>query len=92
MTIRRDPTPPAAPPPTAAERAEESLVLAVLDQVAEASLDGYADRRELLARVSSQGLAGSRAEAVLARLEDEEEVEEPIVGKLRLRTEPSRER
>ncbi|HLM90982.1 MAG TPA: hypothetical protein VK424_02880 [Thermoplasmata archaeon] len=91
VTIHRTPPAAAKTPPTAAERAEESLVLAVLDQVAEASLDGYADRRELLARVGSQGLTGPRAEAVLARLEDEEEVEEPIVGKLRLRTDPARE-
>ena len=91
VTISRPAPPPARTAPSAAERAEESLVLAVLDQVAEASLDGYADRRELLARVSSQGLPGARAEAVLARLEDEAEVEEPIVGKLRLRSDPARE-
>ena len=91
VTVRHAPPPSVKAAPSAAERAEESLVLAVLDQVAEASLDGYADRRELLARVRSQGLEGPRAEAVLARLEDEEEVEEPIVGKLRLRTDPTRE-
>jgi uncharacterized protein len=91
VTIRREPPPPVRAPPTAAERAEESLVLALLDQVSEASLDGYADRRELLARASSQGLVGAHAEAVLARLEDEEAVEEPIVGKLRLRADSSRD-
>lgn len=91
VSIRHDPVQPPRIPPTAAERAEESLVLALLDQVADASLDGYADRRELLARVGSQGLTGPRAEAVLARLEDEEAVEEPIVGKLRLRSDPARE-
>jgi uncharacterized protein len=91
VTIRREPPVPPRAAPTAAERAEESLVLALLDQVAEASLDGYADRRELLARVGSQGLNGPRAEAVLARLEDEAAVEEPIVGKLRLRTDPARD-
>ncbi|MCI4372120.1 MAG: hypothetical protein L3K02_00525 [Thermoplasmata archaeon] len=83
VQIRRDPPPSAPPPPSAAERAEESLVLEFLDQVAEASLDAYADRRELLARVGSRGLGPDRAELVLTRLEDEGVVEEPIVGKLR---------
>ena len=91
VTIQHAPPPSVQTPPTAAERAEESLVLGVLDQIAEASLDGYADRRELLARVHLQGMAGPRAETVLTRLEDEQEVEEPIVGKLRLRTDPARE-
>jgi uncharacterized protein len=84
VRIRREVPSPARPPPTAAERAEEALVLDLLDQVADASLDSYADRRELLARVTSQGLGGTRAEEVLTRLEEEGVVEEPIVGKLRL--------
>jgi uncharacterized protein len=84
VRVRRDPVPPTRPPPTAAERAEEALVLDLLDQVADASLDSYADRRELLARASSQGLTAVRAEEVLSRLEEEGMVEEPIVGKLRL--------
>ena len=83
VQIRRDPPPPARAAPSASERAEESLVLEFLDQVAEASLDAYADRRELLARVGSRGLGSDRAEEVLTRLEDEGVVEEPIVGKLR---------
>jgi uncharacterized protein len=83
VQIRRDAPPPVPTAPTAAERAEESLVLEFLDQVAEASLDAYADRRELLARVGSRGLGPDRAEVVLTRLEDEGVVEEPIVGKLR---------
>jgi len=83
VQIRRDaPAPPRAAP-SAAERAEESLVLEFLDQVAEGSLDAYADRRELLARVGSRGLGSDRAEEVLTRLEDDGVVEEPIVGKLR---------
>ncbi len=45
VQIRRDPPPPARAAPSASERAEESLVLEFLDQVAEASLDAYADRR-----------------------------------------------
>ncbi len=83
VQIRRDPPPLHRDAPSAAERAEESLVLEFLDQVAEASLDAYADRRELLARVGSRGLGADRAEVVLTRLEDEGVVEEPIVGKLR---------
>jgi RPA family protein len=81
--IRRDAPVPVRSPPSPAERAEESLVLEFLDQVAEASLDAYADRRELLARVGSRGLDSDRAEEVLTRLEDEGVIEEPIVGKLR---------
>lgn len=83
VVIRREPTPPTPRGPSAAERAEESLLLEFLDQVAEASLDAYADRRELLTRVGSRGLGPDRAEVVLTRLEDEGVVEEPIVGKLR---------
>jgi uncharacterized protein len=80
---RRDAPLPVRPPPSAAERAEESLLLEFLDQVAESSLDAYADRRELLARVGSRGLGSDRAEEVLSRLEEEGVVDEPIVGKLR---------
>ncbi len=83
VQIRRDPTPPSRVPPSAGERAEETLLLEHLDQVAEASLDAYADRRELLARVGSRGLGADRAEEVLTRLEDDGVIEEPIVGKLR---------
>jgi len=83
VQIHRDPLPPTRNAPSAGERAEESLLLEFLDQVAEASLDAYADRRELLARVGSRGLGADRAEEVLTRLEDEGVVEEPIVGKLR---------
>lgn len=84
VRFRHDPPAPSPSPPSAADRADEALVLDLLDQVAEASLDSYADRRELLARVAAQGLPGPRAEEVLSRLEDDGTVEEPIVGKLRL--------
>jgi uncharacterized protein len=84
VTVTRAPPPrPASPPPSAAERTEESLFLDQLDEVADVSADGYADLKEVLARVSSQGLAGDRAEAILNRLEEEGVIEEPIVGKLR---------
>ena len=84
VTVTRAPPPkPALPPPTAAERAEESMFLDHLDDIAEVSADGYADLKELLARVAAEGLVADRAEAVLTRLEEEGVVEEPIVGKLR---------
>ena len=74
---------PVSPPPSAAERAQESLFLDQLDEVADVSTDGYADLREVLSRVSSHGLVPDRAEAILNRLEEEGVIEEPIVGKLR---------
>jgi uncharacterized protein len=81
--VRDPPRPPARAAPSAAERAEESLVLELLDQVAEASLDSYADRRELLARVGARGIGEERADALLTHLEEDRVIEEPIVGKLR---------
>ena len=84
VTATRAPLPrPAPPPPSAAERAEESLFLDQLDDIADVSADGYADLKEVLSRVSAQGLVAERAEAILNRLEEEGVVEEPIVGKLR---------
>jgi uncharacterized protein len=84
VTVTRAPAPrPAAPPPSAAERAEESVFLDLLDEIAEVSVDGYADLKEVLTRLEAQGLVADRAETVLNRLEEEGVVEEPIVGKLR---------
>ncbi len=84
VQVRPDPPPPSRAVPTAAERAEEALLLDLLQEIADAALDSYADRRELLGRAAAQGLDRTRTEAHLARLEDEGAVEEPIVGKLRL--------
>ena len=84
VTVTRAPPPRApSPAPSAAERAEESVFLDQLDEIAEVSVDGYADLKELIARVASRGLVADRAEALLNRLEEEGVVEEPIVGKLR---------
>lgn len=84
VTVIRAPAPKgAASPPSAAERAEESVFLDLLDEVTEVSVDGYADLKELFSRVASRGLVSDRAEATLNRLEDEGVIEEPIVGKLR---------
>jgi RPA family protein len=80
---RAPPARPPAPPPTAAERAEESVFLDLVDEVAEVSVDGYADLKEVLNRLEAQGLVTDRAETVLNRLEEEGVIEEPIVGKLR---------
>jgi len=84
VTVTRAPAPPPpAAPPTAAERAEESLFLDQLDDAADVSADGYADLKEVLSRVSAQGLDSERAESILNRLEEDGVIEEPIVGKLR---------
>lgn len=84
VTVTRAPPPrPSSPAPSAAERAEESLFLDQLDEVADVSADGYADLKEVLSRVSAHGLVGERTEAILNRLEEEGVIEEPIVGKLR---------
>ena len=84
VTVTRAPPPsPARAVPSVAERAEESLFLDQLDDLADVSADGYADLKEVLSRVSVQGLVGDRAETVLNRLEEEGVIEEPIVGKLR---------
>jgi uncharacterized protein len=84
VTVTR--APPARAPlpsPSTAERAEESAFLDLVDEVAEVSVDGYADLKEVMARLEAQGLAAGRAESVLNRLEEEGVIEEPIVGKLR---------
>ncbi|MFY9716345.1 MAG: hypothetical protein WAK40_00175, partial [Thermoplasmata archaeon] len=71
------------PAPTAAERADESLFLGYVDELSDHSVDGYADLKDVLARIAQQGVRGDRAEAVLNRLEEGGVLEEPIVGKLR---------
>ncbi len=82
--VRRVDRPPPVPvAPTAAERAEESAFLDVLDEASDASADGYADLREVVHRMAERGLSSARAEELLGRLEESGAVEEPIVGKLR---------
>jgi uncharacterized protein len=84
VTVTRAPSPRApSPPPTAAEREEEAAFLTLLDEIADVSVDGYADLKEVVARLAAQGVVADRAEVVLNRLEEEGAVEEPIVGKLR---------
>jgi RPA family protein len=83
VRVTMDPPPPAREEPTAADRAEETAFLDLVDRAAEVSADGYADVRELLRRLAEQGVAADRAEAVLGRLEEGGVLEEPVVGKLR---------
>lgn len=85
-TVRVTARPPAAPAATApspAQRADESLFLDLVDQAAEASVDGYADLKDVLQQIAERGVAAERAEATLNRLEEDGVLEEPIVGKLR---------
>jgi RPA family protein len=69
--------------PSASERANESAFLDVMDELADGSMDGYADYRELRQRLAERGLSEDAAETILARLQDDGVVEEPIMGKLR---------
>jgi RPA family protein len=84
VRVTRDLPPPApAAPPTPAERRDESLFLDLVDELADNSVDGYADLTDVLERIAQRGVRGDRAEAVLNRLEEGGVLEEPIVGKLR---------
>jgi RPA family protein len=81
--ITRAPPPPPRTPPSAAQRAEESTFLDIVDELAESSVDGYADLKEALERAAVRGISEALAEELLNRLEESGAVEEPIVGKLR---------
>ncbi len=84
VTVTPDPAPRApSPPPSGEQRSDEAAFLGLVDELAEGSVDGYADLRELLQRIAARGVASGRAEAALNRLEEEGTIEEPIVGKLR---------
>ncbi len=86
-TVRVTPVEPPAPKhreaPSASERASESAFLDLMDELADASMDGYADYRELRQRLAERGLSEDAAETILARLQDDGVIEEPIMGKLR---------
>jgi RPA family protein len=83
--VRITHTPPPPPPAlaTAAERAEESAFLDVIDQLADKSADGYADLNEVVRAAARTGVTSQRAEELLGKLEESGAVEEPVVGKLR---------
>jgi uncharacterized protein len=73
----------APPAPSEADRTVDATFLDLVDRAAEASADGYADVRELLARLADRGVETARAEAALGRLEEGGVLEEPLAGKLR---------
>jgi RPA family protein len=83
--VRITRTPPAAQAParSAAEQAEASAFLDVIDGLAEGSVDGYADLREAVRAAAGRGVTAERAEELLTYLEEDGVLEEPIVGKLR---------
>ncbi|MGB6501339.1 MAG: hypothetical protein WBG19_08085 [Thermoplasmata archaeon] len=84
VRVTRDAAPAPPPPaPTAAERADESIFLDLVDELADQSVDGYADLKDVLERIAQRGVHADRAEGVLNRLEEGGVIEEPIVGKLR---------
>ncbi len=81
---RAPPTPPPAPPArSAAERAEEAAFLDLIDELSDASADGYADLKDAIARAAARGMTDAQAEELVNRLEESGVLEEPIVGKLR---------
>lgn len=83
VSITRVPAAAAHPAPSTADRAQESAVLDLIDEIGERALDGYADLKELVERAAGLGIVPSRAEEIVNRLEESGAVEEPIVGKLR---------
>ncbi|MFZ1023458.1 MAG: hypothetical protein WAN87_04925 [Thermoplasmata archaeon] len=85
VTITRTPavSPPVRPVLSAADRAEEAALLDLLDELMDNSADGYAELKELLARLLRRGVPADRAEAIVNRLEETGVLEEPIVGRLR---------
>ncbi|MCI4344480.1 MAG: hypothetical protein L3J87_02495, partial [Thermoplasmata archaeon] len=83
VRITHTPPPPAPTPRSAAEQAEASAFLDVIDGLAEGSVDGYADLREAVQVAAGRGVTAARAEELLNFLEEDGVLEEPIVGKLR---------
>ena len=83
VQVRVDAPAPAPRPATEEEQQETAAFLALVDEAATSSEDGYADVRELLRELAARGLPSGAAEALLGRLEEGGLLEEPIVGKLR---------
>jgi uncharacterized protein len=85
VTITRAPPPPVPVRPvlSAADRAEEAALLDLLDELMDNSADGYAELKELIARLLRRGVPAERAEGIVNRLEETGVLEEPIVGRLR---------
>jgi len=83
VRITYTPPPPGPKSRSAAEQAEASAFLDVIDGLAEGSVDGYADLREAVQVAAGRGVTAERAEELLNFLEEDGVLEEPIVGKLR---------
>jgi RPA family protein len=83
VTIVRSSPPAPRAAPSAGERAAESAFLDLIDELAEVSVDGYADLKDVLSGAAQRGLSEQASEELLNRLEETGAVEEPIVGKLR---------
>jgi uncharacterized protein len=81
---------PVAPPsdpgrarPAVRDPIQISALLSIVDELAGASTDGYADLSEAIVRAQGRGIPGPEVEELVNRLEEEGELEEPLVGKLR---------
>ena len=74
---------PDRPSLTAGLKALEGRLLEIVDELAEASPDGYADMDELAERAARHGLEGERMEELLNYLSEMGTLEEPLVGKFR---------
>lgn len=83
VKITRSEPSPAPAAPVDRDHRGESEFLDVLDELSEASSDGYADLKELAQRLAEQGISPERSEEILDHLQEDGAVEEPIVGKLR---------
>jgi hypothetical protein len=81
--VTRVAPPPAPPPRTAGDRAQEAVFLDLVDELADGSDDGYADLKEAARLAAGRGIGADRVEEILNRLEEDGVLEEPIVGKLR---------
>lgn len=68
---------------SAAERAQESAFLDIIDELADRSPDGCADLREALQRAAARGVREAVAEELRYRLAGTGVLEEPVVGKVR---------
>jgi hypothetical protein len=79
--VARAASPATRPDPTAGPK--ESVFLEILDEIAERSIDGFADLGDLIAAAARRGIRDEEAEELLGRLEEAGAVEEPVVGKLR---------
>lgn len=65
------------------DHAQESILLDIVDELAEGSDDGYADLRDATQMAQARGIIPTRLEELLMRLEEDGVLEEPIVGKVR---------